>query len=85
MGSTLRLLKCRHYCKNHPHIHGEYELTIIILVCYLESSPYTWGVQQGDLLNGKSKRIIPIYMGSTIPLSSNAPLIENHPHIHGEY
>ena len=44
MGSTNRLFSWLRDKGNHPHIHGEYQSSLLDVNSDLESSPYTWGV-----------------------------------------
>ena len=44
MGSTTLLTLEIKVPKNHPHIHGEYALLVLLITSLKESSPYTWGV-----------------------------------------
>ncbi|EHE85032.1 hypothetical protein CRL705_1907 [Latilactobacillus curvatus CRL 705] len=71
--------------ENHPHIHGEYNGSGNVAMTQWESSPYTWGVHAHITTIIKSRRIIPIYMGSTNLLLHLRIPYRNHPHIHGEY
>ncbi len=85
MGSTSYFGATFKRAGNHPHIHGEYQKQVGRRQIILESSPYTWGVQEDKIEVAEDSRIIPIYMGSTFECQSTFLIIKNHPHIHGEY
>ena len=85
MGSTVVAQKGSARFRNHPHIHGEYDNRITQAMIAKESSPYTWGVPSSTVPSSLYFRIIPIYMGSTVLLNLLMCVLQNHPHIHGEY
>ena len=71
--------------EDHPHIHGEYRLKIVIAHKTQGSPPYTWGIPRCTSLPSASRRITPIYMGNTSHYHGAKRTSEDHPHIHGEY
>ena len=51
----------------------------------LGSPPHTWGILKKSLSAKTWSRITPTYMGNTIFKGIYGMIIEDHPHIHGEY
>ena len=71
--------------RDHPHIHGEYFSVPTGRMSMLGSPPHTWGIHSGSPLTRLTIGITPTYMGNTISLIVLNCILEDHPHIHGEY
>ena len=85
MGNTLLVSMLRVQAQDHPHIHGEYLLSVKLLVAIQGSPPHTWGIPGNLFLEETQPRITPTYMGNTDWDVHKQPDVEDHPHIHGEY
>ena len=85
MGST-QLQKEKMKCpRDHPHIHGEHQPTLLMGWTVMGSPPYTWGAPFHESFSVRFLRITPIYMGSTQLAVDNGYPSRDHPHIHGEH
>ena len=70
---------------DHPHIHGEYRMSLIRPIQRSGSPPHTWGIQNSSDVICPAARITPTYMGNTLfGIAQSNPWMD-HPHIHGEY
>ena len=85
MGSTVRCDYFPIWSEDHPHIHGEHLYERRLLIVPKGSPPYTWGAQNWRDLLDATRRITPIYMGSTYRRYCCDDVREDHPHIHGEH
>ena len=85
MGNTLVQYWCNDSYKDHPHIHGEYSAIFSHLIIVLGSPPHTWGIREKLMTESLLPRITPTYMGNTKLVDQVSPVVEDHPHIHGEY
>ncbi len=65
MGNTLRLMIAVIKARDHPHIYGEYNVSILAKVDYIGSPPYIWGILDEPGTGVVEARITPIYMGNT--------------------
>ena len=74
-----------HKERDHPHIHGEHLLSLILASITPGSPPYTWGAHIPFDDETFDLGITPIYMGSTGNIPQARLLIRDHPHIHGEH
>ena len=43
MGSTCCTISRQFQCRDHPHIHGEHAIRLVVVVGAVGSPPYTWG------------------------------------------
>ena len=71
--------------KDHPHIHGEYQIPLAFYRDHPGSPPHTWGILLPLKSSEQISRITPTYMGNTKEVVVNQFGIVDHPHIHGEY
>ena len=71
--------------KDHPHIHGEYQLLAVRFRHAVGSPTHTWGILYGLVSLVAVMRITPTYMGNTFNNWAKLPRVQDHPHIHGEY
>ena len=71
--------------EDHPHIHGEYLSLVRFQTPVLGSPPHTWGIPGSPYARCPAIGITPTYMGNTWVYTNFYPMIEDHPHIHGEY
>ena len=85
MGSTAWQGRWRWFRWDHPHIHGEHDLTLSNAADGKGSPPYTWGAPLARSLALWTVRITPIYMGSTGGFHRVRNSLQDHPHIHGEH
>ena len=85
MGNTNRLERISFPTKDHPHIHGEYVGKPPLFRLFQGSPPHTWGIRRETAFISTFPRITPTYMGNTCIFMFQAFLLEDHPHIHGEY
>ena len=65
MGNTPTLLSNGTHPGDHPHIHGEYELTCCLQTWISGSPPHTWGIPVEPPFGVYVLRITPTYMGNT--------------------
>ena len=85
MGSTAHATEFTSQVRDHPHIHGEHWLNLVISTAPLGSPPYTWGARNFFYSVKYCHRITPIYMGSTHGERRPVYRSKDHPHIHGEH
>ena len=85
MGSTGYLVDSKYVSQNHPHVYGEYSTSVTPAFVVLESPPCVWGVLIAMWCFNTHYRITPMCMGSTATLCPFGIIIENHPHVYGEY
>ena len=52
--------------QDHPHIHGEYNLSASLPTVNWGSPPHTWGIRADRCSTGQCFRITPTYMGNTV-------------------
>ena len=71
--------------RDHPHVCGEYLLSVILLARLVGSPPRVWGIPCGDLKLQKRFRITPTCVGNTEYHPGNRTEVEDHPHVCGEY
>ncbi len=71
--------------KDHPHIHGEYQILLWKDWRTKGSPPHTWGILSLLMTNSQTVRITPTYMGNTAVALCKRGGLQDHPHIHGEY
>ena len=71
--------------RDHPHIHGEYSASSVLISPAIGSPPHTWGIRLGLLGIRCLCRITPTYMGNTATKQVSKISTKDHPHIHGEY
>ena len=85
MGSTKSVETVLRKKRDHPHIHGEHNYFVHRFWRVMGSPPYTWGALIFSRLSSLTKRITPIYMGSTSKNAKKTEKLVDHPHIHGEH
>ena len=70
---------------DHPHLRGEYAKSKAFLRLFLGSPPLTWGIPDlwGRIFNQLG--ITPTYVGNTGYHFHKTLLVEDHPHLRGEY
>ena len=69
----------------HPHMRGEYVVTVAPAEQDIGSSPHAWGILYIQLANQKPSRFIPTCVGNTVPRSIQHLTSAVHPHMRGEY
>ena len=85
VGNTVTSSGCATWCRDHPHIRGEYTATLKRTRQTAGSPPHTWGIL--GRVNGanSASRITPTYVGNTHHQTYVVACHEDHPHIRGEY
>lgn len=71
--------------RDHPYLRGEYVCDTTTTDDAKGSSPPTWGIQAGGVLIALMLRIIPTYVGNTSFWLLCWNLVQDHPHLRGEY
>ena len=85
MGNTVSQSSIDQVAKDHPHIHGEYQIMILSNTRKKGSPPHTWGIPKKYDKVLTIVRITPTYMGNTVYAFTVTFPPRDHPHIHGEY
>ena len=70
---------------DHPRIRGEHLIVPLSTHFFLGSSPHTRGAHGRSDVEGRSRRIIPAYAGSTVHWSPERWRQWDHPRIRGEH
>ena len=65
MGNTDWQLWIIHQHEDHPHIHGEYLISVKSFIKLAGSPPHTWGIRLACRQNALHIGITPTYMGNT--------------------
>jgi len=68
----------------HPHVHGERRTVKREPSRANGSSPRTWGTRHRLMDNRLRLRFIPTYMGNALDVLGDYPVLQVHPHVHGE-
>ena len=69
----------------HPHVRGEYFLSLRRKDGHGGSSPRAWGIQRAPCRRGNRLRFIPTCVGNTVGVFKQTIKVTVHPHVRGEY
>ena len=84
-GTTLQCCPLFLQEQDHPRIRGDYICSTKRLHKNIGSPPHTRGLHKKRLDNIKEQGITPAYAGTTLPLFTAIPQVEDHPRIRGDY
>ena len=84
MGNSSVLVTLAMIFSVHPHVHGELNALIRILLETIGSSPRAWGTPEICENAGRLERFIPTCMGNSLPSNPSSRGVTVHPHVHGE-
>ena len=69
----------------HPHMRGEYRMTLNEIPVAVGSSPHAWGIRKSPWPESRPPRFIPTCVGNTPPDPPDQFFLSVHPHMRGEY
>ena len=71
--------------RDHPHLRGEYLLTVAALLDAIGSPPLAWGIPSSFFSTYSKARITPTCVGNTPAYNASQTGERDHPHLRGEY
>ena len=71
--------------KDHPHLRGEYAMRSLITLVLIGSPPLAWGILDNKTDAWLGVGITPTCVGNTIQTLHGLKVLEDHPHLRGEY
>ena len=84
-GSTTQAVPSWPWRSDHPRIRGEHGSSSVTIIWSMGSSPHTRGALGVVAADGRQKRIIPAYAGSTYWRHRQTARRKDHPRIRGEH
>ena len=84
-GSTVLPRKTPQTATDHPRIRGEHMSMSVFEMTSPGSSPHTRGAPEPAPHPSATRRIIPAYAGSTVPVAPGRSVSMDHPRIRGEH
>ncbi len=84
-GNTNYHLLAIQFLEDHPHLRGEYTLTLSSFLSLIGSSPPARGILGVRQKKRKTYGIIPTCAGNTIWQFGKHGCCKDHPHLRGEY
>ena len=85
VGNTVTTRHRATVAEDHPHLRGEYRGCSIDQASDLGSPPLAWGIHWETKKGHWELRITPTCVGNTLPCFPLKSLIQDHPHLRGEY
>ena len=85
MGNTYFRISAISFCKDHPHLRGEYQRPSPLPSWCRGSPPLAWGIPTNTNWVTVLLGITPTCVGNTTTQSLDLATIRDHPHLRGEY
>ncbi|KRM34731.1 hypothetical protein FC44_GL000775 [Lactobacillus intestinalis DSM 6629] len=85
VGNTQELYSALHTSRDHPHVCGEYSTVFHQKISKKGSPPRVWGIHATSGTGTFFYGITPTCVGNTSNASEGLTIIEDHPHVCGEY
>ncbi len=85
VGNTYWLSIATLYCRDHPHMRGEYPSLDSTHCVNIGSPPHAWGILGCNWQSECFVRITPTCVGNTILRRPHRTHGKDHPHMRGEY
>ena len=85
VGNTRFIQPANGGTRDHPHVCGEYFLSIFTVVKRSGSPPCMWGIPIFHVFHHDKGRITPMYVGNTRQSCFTTIYKKDHPHVCGEY